>query len=85
MAAGWVEAEKKLKETLLCSAHRRATCSFSLAGDLHQTRRTDAQVHERARPVAGVTQPVATTHHIGPKPWEFTGEDEDDRARKHFS
>jgi hypothetical protein len=28
---------------------------------------------------------VATTHHIGPKPWAFTGEDEDDRARKYFS
>ena len=25
------------------------------------------------------------THHIGPKPWELTGEDEDDRARKYFS
>ncbi|MER8441469.1 phage terminase small subunit P27 family [Mesorhizobium sp. M1312] len=75
----WVEAEKKLKETppLL-----RTPAGYVQPSPWLAISNKNVELMHKFMSELGLSpvsrSRVATTHHIGPKPWEFTGEDEDE-------
>jgi P27 family predicted phage terminase small subunit len=66
----WVEAEQKLKRRRPSQTAVRLLPAKSLADHCKQATRNDAQVPQRAWPLAGIAQPrQCRVQH--PKPWEF--------------
>ncbi|TIN40408.1 MAG: P27 family phage terminase small subunit [Mesorhizobium sp.] len=75
----WVEAEKKLKETPLLL---RTPAGYVQPSPWLAISNKNVELMHKFMSELGLSpvsrSRVATTHHIGPKPWEFTGEDEDE-------
>ena len=80
----WVEAEKKLKETphlLKTPAGYVQTSPWLAISNKNVELMHKFMCELGLSPVS--RSRVVTTRHIGPKPWEFTGDEADDDERLH--